>query len=91
MRGGSKSVIPRYTSDRNGMFEAYLPDGVSNCVLRQQVDKSIMGLGGTWNNGSPITGIVDFRWLNYKASVDVSFEHNGTEGGDNYAAIGTRQ
>lgn len=90
-RGGSKSVIPRYTSDRNGAFEAYLPDGSDNYVLRQQVDKSIMGLGGTWNNGSPITAIGDYRWLNYKASVDVSFEHNSTEGGDNYAAIGARQ
>jgi hypothetical protein len=29
--------------------------------------------------------------MNYKASVDVSFEHNSTEGGDNYAAIGVRQ
>ncbi len=90
-RGGSKSVIPRFTSDRNGAFEAYLPEGTNNYVLRQQVDKSIMGLGGTWNNGSPITAIGDYRWLNYKASVDVSFEHNSTEGGDNYAAIGARQ
>ncbi|RCX14838.1 dockerin type I repeat protein [Anaerobacterium chartisolvens] len=90
-RGGSKSIIPRYTSDRNGAFEAYLPDGSDNYVLRQQVDRSAMGLGGTWNNGSPITGIGDNRWLNYKASVDVSFEHNSTEGGDNYAAIGARQ
>ena len=90
-RGGSKSAIPRYTSDRNGAFEAYLPDGTNNYVLRQQVDQSIMGLGGTWNNGSPITAIGDNRWLNYKASVDVSFEHNSTEGGNNYAAIGARQ
>ena len=90
-RGGSKSTIPRYTSDRNGAFEAFLPDGTNNYVLRQQVDQSIMGLGGTWNNGSPITAIGDNRWLNYKASVDVSFEHNSTEGGNNYAAIGARQ
>lgn len=90
-RGGSKSVIPRYTSDRNGSFEAYLPYGSTNYVLRQQVDQSVMGLGGTWNNGSPITGIGDNRWMNYKASVDVSFEHNSVEGGNNYAAIGVRQ
>jgi hypothetical protein len=90
-RGGSKSVIPRYTSDRNGAFEAYLPDGSTNYVLRQQVDQSVMGLGGTWNNGSPITGLGDNRWMNYKASVDVSFEHNSVEGGNNYAAIGVRQ
>lgn len=90
-RGGSKSVIPRYTSDRNGAFEAYLPDGSGNYVLRQQVDQSIMGLGGTWNNGNPLTAIGDNRWMNYKASVDVSFEHNNVEGGSNYAAIGVRQ
>jgi hypothetical protein len=90
-RGGSKGVIPRYTSDRNGAFEAYLPDGSANYVLRQQVDQAVMGLGGTWNNGNPITGIGDNRWLNYKASVDVSFENNSTQNGNNYAAIGARQ
>lgn len=90
-RGGSKSVIPRYTSDRNGAFEAYLPDGSSNYVLRQQVDRSAFGLGGTWNDGEPITGIGDSRWLNYRVSVDVSFEHDSLEGGDNYAAVGARQ
>ncbi|HEY0828936.1 MAG TPA: discoidin domain-containing protein, partial [Bacilli bacterium] len=90
-RGGSKGVIPRYTSDRNGAFEAYLPDGSTNYVLRQQLDQSIMGLGGTWNGGDPITGIGDSRWANYKASVDVSFENNSTQNGTNYAAIGARQ
>ncbi len=89
--GGAKSAIPRYTSDRNGAFEAFLPDGATNRVLRQQVDQSVMGLGGTWNNGNPITGIGDNRWLNYLVSVDVSFEHNSTEAGNNYAAVGARQ
>jgi len=55
------------------------------------VDQAVMGLGGTWNNGNPITGIGDNRWLNYKASVDVSFENNSTQSGNNYAAIGARQ
>ena len=51
-----------------------------------------MGLGGTWNNGNPITGVGDNRWLNYKASVDVArFENNSTQSGNNYAAIGARQ
>ncbi len=90
-RGGSQSVIPRYLSDRNGAFEAYLPSGSSNYVLRQQLDQALMGLGGTWNSGDPITGIGDNRWLDYKASVDVSFENNSTQGGNNYAAIGARQ
>jgi hypothetical protein len=90
-RGGAQSVIPRYACDRNGAFEAYLPSGSTNYVLRQQVDQAAMGLGGTWNSGNPITGIGDNRWLNYKASVDVSFESNGTQNGNNYAAIGARQ
>ncbi len=90
-RGGPKSVIPRYTSDRNGAFEAFLPDGSSDYVLRQQVDLPSMGLGGTWNEGTPITGVGDSRWLDYVASVDVSFENDSTQGGDNYAAIGARQ
>ncbi|WP_437654864.1 sugar-binding protein [Sorangium sp. So ce1182] len=90
-RGGPQSVIPRYASDRNGAFEAYLPEGSSNFVLRQQVDRPTMGLGGTWNEGNPITSIGDNRWLDYKASVDVSFENNSTQSGNNYAAIGARQ
>jgi hypothetical protein len=90
-RGGSQSVIPRFTCDRNGAFEAYLPSGSTNYVLRQQVDQAAMGLGGTWNSGDPITGIGDNRWLDYKASVDVSFENNSTQSGNNYAAIGARQ
>lgn len=88
-RGGDQSVLPRYTSDRNGAFEAAFVN--SEWVLRQQVDESLMGLGATWNSGSPITAIGDLRWLNYRASVDVSFEHNSIEGGDNYAGIGARQ
>jgi len=90
-RGGSQGAIPRYTCDRNGGFEVYLPTGSTNHILRQQVDQSAMGLGGTWNNGNPITGVGDRRWLNYKASVDVSFESNSTQNGNNYAAIGARQ
>ncbi|MBN2717613.1 MAG: sugar-binding protein [Deltaproteobacteria bacterium] len=88
-RGGDTGAIPRYTSERNGAFEV-VSEG-SDPFLRQQVDQSTQGLGATWNNGDPITGIGDSRWLNYKVSVDVSFEHNGTEGGDNYAAVGARQ
>jgi hypothetical protein len=88
-RGGSKSAIPLYVSDRNGAFEAYLPDGSRNYVLRQQLDQSIMGLGDTWNSGDAVTRIGDSRWLNYKASVDVSFENSGTQG--NYALIGVRE
>jgi hypothetical protein len=90
-RGGPQSVIPRYLCDRNGAFEAYLPSGSSNYVLRQQLDQMVMGLGGTWNSGDPITGVGDNRWLDYKASVDVSFENSSTQSGNNYAALGARQ
>jgi len=90
-RGGAQSVIPRYTSDRNGAFEAYQAGGSAGYVLRQQVDQAAAGLGGTWNSGSPITAIGDNRWLDYKASVDVSFENNSTQSGNNYASIGARQ
>ncbi|HIW34617.1 MAG TPA: S-layer homology domain-containing protein [Candidatus Paenibacillus intestinavium] len=89
-RGGTKSVIPRYTHDRNGAFEAYLDEQTGNYVLRQQLDRAIMGLGGTWNGGDPVTAIGDNRWTNYKASVDVSFENNSVQSGANYAAIGAR-
>jgi hypothetical protein len=90
-RGGAKSAIPLYASDRNGAFEAYLPDGSRNYVLRQQLDQSIMGLGGAWNSGDAVTRIGDSRWLNYQASVDVSFENASTQGGANYALIGVRE
>ena len=90
-RGGPTSVSPRYFSDRNGAFEAFLDMGSNNYVLRQQLDQAITGLGGTWNDGEPITAIGDNRWLNYRASVDVSFENDGIQGGKNYAAIGARQ
>lgn len=90
-RGGDQSAIPRYLSARNGAFEVVLPNGSNNYVLRQQVDEPSMGLGGTWNDGEPIAGIGDNRWLNYRASVDVSFEDDATRGGANYAAIGARQ
>ena len=90
-RGGSQSVMPRFLCDRNGAFEAFLPAGSTNYVLRQQVDRLSMGLGGTWNDGAPITGVGENRWLDYEASVDVSFESNNLQSGNNYAAIGARQ
>ncbi|MDR1151940.1 MAG: hypothetical protein LBK72_05615, partial [Bifidobacteriaceae bacterium] len=87
-RGGDTGADPLYTWDRNGAFEAY-KDG-EGYVLRQQLDTSIHGLGSAWNGGDPITGIGDFRWVNYKASVDVRFDHNAAEGTANYAALGVR-
>lgn len=89
-RGGPYSVMPRYTQDLNGAFEGYLVDGTNNYVLRQQLDQTTTGVGGAWNGGDPVTAIGDYRWTNYKASADVSFEQNSTYGGTNYAAIGAR-
>ncbi|MEK3716459.1 S-layer homology domain-containing protein [Paenibacillus sp. FSL R7-0333] len=89
-RGGPYSVMPRYTQDLNGAFEGYLVDGTDNYVLRQQLDQTTTGVGGAWNGGDPVTAIGDYRWTNYKASADVSFEQNSTYGGNNYAAIGAR-
>lgn len=88
-RGGDKSTMARFLSDRNGAFEAFLAG--TNYVLRQQVDQSVVALGGAWNAGDPITGVGDNRWLDYAASVDVSFENDSLQGGKNYAAIGARQ
>lgn len=89
-RGGPQSVIPRYTQDLNGAFEGYLVDGMDNYVLRQQLDQTTTGVGGAWNGGDPVTVIGDYRWTNYKASADVSFEQNSTYNGNNYAAVGAR-
>ncbi|MGC4092672.1 MAG: hypothetical protein QM756_33290 [Polyangiaceae bacterium] len=68
-----------------------MPSGSDDYVLRQQVDQSVTTLGGTWNAGDPITAVGDNRWLDYKASVDVSFENESTQNGANYAALGVRQ
>ncbi|WP_342478582.1 S-layer homology domain-containing protein [Paenibacillus sp. FSL H7-0350] len=89
-RGGPYSVMPRYTQDLNGAFEGYLVDGTDNYVLRQQLDQTTTGVGGAWNGGDPVTAIGDYRWTNYKASADVSFDQNSTYGGNNYAAVGAR-
>ncbi|WIX92347.1 hypothetical protein [Amycolatopsis sp. DG1A-15b] len=90
-RGGSESAIPLYSSDRNGAFEAYRPEGSRNSVLRQQLDKAVDGLGDAWSGGDPVTRIGDSRWLNYEAAIDVSFENNGLQDGANYALLGVRQ
>ncbi|WNS44135.1 S-layer homology domain-containing protein [Paenibacillus sp. MMS20-IR301] len=89
-RGGGQSVMPRYTQDLNGAFEAYRIGDTDNYVLRQQLDQTTTGVGGAWNGGDPVTAIGDYRWTNYKVSTDVSFEQNSTFSGNNYAAVGAR-
>lgn len=86
-RGGAQGVMPRYTHDLNGAFEVY-KDETGNYVLRQQLDKDVIGVGGAWNGGDPTTAIGDYRWTNYKASVDIAFESN--QYGAKYAGIGAR-
>jgi len=44
-------------------------------------------VGGAWNGGDPKTTIGDYRWANYKASVDVRFE----DGSGQYATIGAHE
>lgn len=85
-RGGEQSATPRYTSDTNGAFEVYkTADG--NHVMRQQVGPGMAG--SAWNGGDPITAIGDYRWTNYKASTDVTFEDY--DGQAPYASIGARE
>ena len=52
---------PRYAVDFTG---AYV---VENGSLKQVLSQSV----GQWNNYEPNTVIGDFRWMNYKAGVDV--------------------
>ncbi|MWV51289.1 DUF1080 domain-containing protein [Rathayibacter sp. VKM Ac-2803] len=79
-------VIPRYTNDTNGAFESVATtDPARDRVLRQQVGPGMAG--SAWNSGDPKTTIGDYRWANYRASVDVSFE----SGGAPYATLGARE
>lgn len=79
-------VIPRYTNDTNGAFESVVTqDPVHGRVLRQQIGPGMAG--GAWNGGDPKTTIGDFRWANYRASVDVRFQ----DGTGRYATIGARE
>jgi len=79
-------ATPRYTNDTNGAFESVATDDPDHGrVLRQQVGPGMAG--GAWNGGDPKTTIGDYRWANYKASVDVRFE----DGTGQYATIGARE
>lgn len=71
----------------NGAFEVYKTQSGEH-VLRQQTDITETGVGGSWNSGAPVTLIGDFRWTNYKASVDVLFEREDVK---NYAAVAIRE
>ena len=66
---------PRYMVDFTG---AYV---VENGSLKQVLSQSV----GQWNNYEPNTVVGDFRWMNYKAGVDVQ----PAEG--SYAGLNIRQ
>lgn len=87
-RGGETSAVARYTHIVNGAFEAYKrADG--QYVLRQQLDDKATGVGSAWGKSDAVALIGDYRWMNYKASVDILFED--TKASASNASISIRQ
>ncbi|WP_234358682.1 GH59 galactosidase [Streptomyces sp. NRRL B-24085] len=80
-RGGQ----PRYLVDQTGAWEVG-KDADGDNVLHQYLDQSMKDTGA-WNRNTPNTTVGDFRWENYRASVDVSFPD--PRGGA--ATLGVRQ
>ncbi|MGR6968057.1 GH59 galactosidase [Streptomyces cynarae] len=76
----SRGHQPRYMVDQTGAWE------VGDGVLYQYMDPSMKDTAA-WNKNTPNTTVGDFRWENYKASVDVSFP----DAGGGLAALGVRQ
>jgi hypothetical protein len=81
----SRGSQPRYMVDQTGAWEVGKDEGGDN-VLYQYLDQSMKDTGA-WNRNTPNTTVGDFRWENYKASVDVSFPD--PQGG--FATLGVRQ
>ncbi|MFC9913320.1 GH59 galactosidase [Streptomyces sp. NPDC127197] len=82
----SRGNQPRYMVDQTGAWEVGENASGDN-VLYQYMDQSMKDTGA-WNRNTPNTTVGDFRWENYKATVDVSFPPD-TDGG--LAALGVRQ
>lgn len=61
---------PRYMVDQSGAF--YVEDG----KLVQGLEKKI----SQWQDNEPNTVVGDYRWMNYKAGVDVYPDESGTAG-----------
>ncbi|MBT9775418.1 hypothetical protein GPL15_02705 [Clostridium sp. MCC353] len=80
-RGGRNGFYPLYTQDTNGTFEVVM-DESGNGVLRMNGQTG----GSCWNGGEPATILGDYRWTNYKVSVD--FNLNSTS---EYLLLGARQ
>jgi len=70
----SRGNEPRNTVDFSGAFT------VDNGQLKQQLGQSV----SQWNNNTPNCVVGDFRWMNYKASIDVTV-------GEGYAGLNIRQ
>ncbi|MGR3934186.1 GH59 galactosidase [Streptomyces sp. BRA346] len=81
----SRGNQPRYMVDQTGAWEVG-EDAGGNNVLYQYMDQSMKDTGA-WNRNTPNTTVGDFRWENYRATVDVSFPD--PDGG--LAALGVRQ
>ncbi|MDT0611145.1 GH59 galactosidase [Streptomyces lancefieldiae] len=81
----SRGNQPRYMVDQTGAWEVGQGADGGN-VLYQYMDQSMKNTGA-WNRHTPNTTVGDFRWENYKATVDVSFPDRA--GG--LATLGVRQ
>ncbi|MFE7761880.1 GH59 galactosidase [Streptomyces sp. NPDC057438] len=81
----SRGNQPRYMVDQTGAWEVG-EDASGDNVLYQYMDQSMKDTGA-WNRHTPNTTVGDFRWENYRASVDVAFPD--PDGG--LAALGVRQ
>ncbi|MEU0205989.1 GH59 galactosidase [Streptomyces canus] len=81
----SRGNQPRYLVDQTGAWEVGKGPSGDN-VLYQYLDQSMKDTGA-WNRSTPNTTVGDFRWENYRASVDVSFPDPA--GG--LATLGVRQ
>jgi hypothetical protein len=82
----SRGNQPRYLVDQTGAWEVGAGGASGNHVLYQYLDQSMKDTAA-WNKSTPNTLVGDFRWQNYKATVDVSFPD--AAGGS--AGLGVRQ
>jgi chitodextrinase len=78
-RNSARGAEPRYMVDQTGAWQ------VVDDRLYQLMDQSMKDTAA-WNRNSPNTLVGDFRWQNYRASVDVSFPDDAGSAG-----LGVRQ
>jgi len=98
-----QGFYPLLFHNRQGALEV-VNNPIHGWVLRQALDRTTRGgTGGAWHGGDPIASVGDYRWMNYRASVDIAFRHGqinppavnvpgvgGSGSSANYAAIGIR-